>query len=185
MSPIYTNFSKRISYALRHNPKAFGLTLDAAGWVDINDLLKALGKDMTKMPTVADIWYVIDHSEKKRFEIKGDRIRATYGHSIKDKVDLGEPRFPPNLLFHGTAAETFYKHIKNEGIKPMNRQMVHLSTDADTARKVARRHSNDIVVLIIDAPRMCSDGTKFYKTANDGTWLCDFVDSKYFLEVQQ
>ena len=184
MSPIYTNFSKRISYALRHNPKAFGLTLDSSGWVDINDLLKAIGKDMTRMPTVADIWYVIDHSEKKRFEIKGDRIRATYGHSIAEKVDMGEPRMPPETLFHGTAAETFYSHIEKEGIKPMNRQMVHLSTDVKTADKVAHRHGNLIIVIAVDAKRMWNDGIKFYKTANDGTWLCNFVDSKYFLEVQ-
>lgn len=183
MTHIYTNLSKRISYALRHNPKAFGLTLDSAGWVGVDDLLKALGKDMTRQPSVSDLWYIIDHSEKKRFEIKGDRIRATYGHSVAGKVDLGEPTVPPDTLFHGTAAKTFYSHIEKEGLKPMNRQMVHLSTDVATARKVALRHGDSIVIIAVDAKRMWNDGIKFYKTANDGTWLCDFVDSKYFTQV--
>lgn len=184
MNRIYTNFSKQVSYALRHNPTAFGLTLDAAGWVKVDDLLKAINKDRTRDATISDLWYVIDHSEKKRFEIVGDKIRATYGHSFADKVDLGKPTIPPNVLFHGTAAGSFYFHIEEEGIKPMSRQAVHLSADVATAQKVAKRHSHHTVVIMIDAQRMWSDGIQFWRTANDGTWLCEFVDKKYFLEVQ-
>lgn len=184
MSPLYTNLSKTISYALRHNPKGFGLTLDSAGWVEVNDLLASLNKQWSKEVGVKDLWYIIDHSEKKRFEIVGNRIRATYGHSFADKVDLGQPSVPPEALFHGTASSTFEDHIEVEGLKPMNRQMVHLSTDVATARKVALRHSQHIVIITIDAEEMWKDGVNFYKTANDGTWLCDYVDPKYFLDVQ-
>lgn len=184
MNRTYTNLSKTISYALRHNPGAFGLTLDSAGWVEVMDLLNAVNKDSTRAATVSDLWYIIDHSEKKRFEIDGSRIRATYGHSVAEKIDLGEPTVPPDTLFHGTAAETFYLHIETEGLKPMNRQMVHLSTDVATARKVALRHSGRIVLIAIDAKRMWQDGIKFYRTANDGTWLCGSVDCKYFVEYE-
>ena len=34
--------SKAISYALRHNPNEFGITLDSKGWVDMSILLAAL-----------------------------------------------------------------------------------------------------------------------------------------------
>ena len=34
--------SKRLSYVLRHRPDSVGLTLDDAGWVDVEALLDAL-----------------------------------------------------------------------------------------------------------------------------------------------
>ncbi len=35
--------SKRLSHLLRHAPGSAGLTLDAAGWVDVDALLTVLG----------------------------------------------------------------------------------------------------------------------------------------------
>lgn len=183
MDKTHTHLSKTISYALRHNPKAFGLTLDPEGWVSLEALLAALSKDRGSPVSLADINYILANSEKKRFEIQGSKIRATYGHSVPDKVDLGKPAAPPETLFHGTSAKAFHDHIEHEGLKPMSRQMVHLSKDFATARKVASRHSKDIIIIAIDSSEMWKDGINFYRTANDGTWLCDFVDPKYFLDA--
>ena len=38
-------------------------------------------------------------------------------------------------------------------------------------------------LIAIDSGEMWKDGINFYRTANDGTWLCDFVDPKYFLDA--
>lgn len=79
----YINLSKEISYALRHNPKEFGLTLDEDGFCNIQDLLDSInkehkfGRDITK----EDLEYIIKNSSKVRHEIKGNKIRALYGHS--------------------------------------------------------------------------------------------------------
>lgn len=40
----YTSLSKEISYALRHAPQEYGLTLDEQGWVDVESLVTALKK---------------------------------------------------------------------------------------------------------------------------------------------
>ena len=78
MTHQQTRISKTISYALRHRPDEFGLNLDAEGWVSIKDLIKAASSNLGFAISQQDIEEIIARSEKKRFEISGDRIRATY-----------------------------------------------------------------------------------------------------------
>jgi putative RNA 2'-phosphotransferase len=90
--------SKRLSSVLRHAPDRVGLTLDAAGWVDVDALLAALGW------TRAELEHVVATNDKRRFALDGTgtRIRASQGHSVA--VDLGyAAQPPPPVLFHGTA----------------------------------------------------------------------------------
>ena len=101
MTKTQTKISKAVSYALRHRPDEFGLKLDAEGWVDINDLTKAVSKNLHFAIGREDIEEIISLSEKKRFEILGNRIRATYGHSFDRKIEF-KPVEPPEVLYHGT-----------------------------------------------------------------------------------
>ena len=93
--------SKRMSKALRHDPGRVGITLDAAGWVPVSDLLAALGVDR------AAVDEVVASNDKRRFTVETgpdgvERIRANQGHSVT--VDLGlAPLPPPELLYHGTS----------------------------------------------------------------------------------
>ena len=170
--------SKTISYALRHNPAEFELTLDAEGWVDCDDFIAALAKHHPPVYlTKADIVAIIAESDKKRFEILDGKIRATYGHSMAEKIKF-EPSVPPEILFHGTARR-FISSIKQEGLKPMNRQYVHLSSDLDTAMKVGKRHDSKPVIFEVQAGQMYRDGVVFYHSGNDGTWMCEAVNPKY------
>jgi putative RNA 2'-phosphotransferase len=65
------------------------------------------------------------------------------------------------------------------GLKMMNRQYVHLSSDIRTALAVGKRHDDAPVLLEVDASIMHADGFKFYHSVNDGTWLCSSVPPKY------
>jgi putative RNA 2'-phosphotransferase len=94
--------SKRLSYVLRHHPDSVGLTLDAAGWVDVDELLAALRAHGLRLDR-AQLDQVVATNDKRRFAFDetGTRIRASQGHSVA--VELGyaeEP--PPAVLFHGT-----------------------------------------------------------------------------------
>lgn len=173
--------SKEISYALRHRPEEYGLELDSFGFVLVCDLVNAINKKHKSSTYISenDINDIIRQSDKKRFEIKAGRIHAMYGHSC-DTTIFHKVGIPPNVLYHGTTREAFDKHIVDEGLKPMNRQYVHLSESIDTAKMVAKRRSNDIVVITIDSAKMVKDGILFY-VGNDKVWLCDNVKPKYFL----
>lgn len=182
MNKKLVDISKTISYALRHKPEEFSLKLDNEGWVDFDVFCKALAEH--KPATYVDketIEKIIAESEKKRFELADGRIRATYGHSIDTKIEFKES-IPPNILFHGTSRKA-YDLIRKEGLKPMNRQYVHLSVDAATARKVGLRHDKNPVILVIDSPKMYSDGFKFFHSANDGTWMCESVPKQYIIRA--
>ena len=173
--------SKTMSVALRHDPQSFGLELDPEGWVQTNHLLEALHQ----LPPWAgisetDFHQVIAASEKKRFEIVGDHIRALYGHSVPTKI-IKEATTPPPVLYHGTASRNLDSILK-QGILPMSRQYVHLSEDVETAVKVGRRKASDIVLLKIDTTSRPE--LKFYY-GNDQTWLADEIPPSIIEVVQQ
>ena len=178
MNKILVDVSKTISYALRHRPDEFGLSLDKEGWVDFEVFCRALAS--YKHPVHVDketVEKIITESDKKRFELVDSKIRATYGHSIDTKIEF-KKSIPPNILFHGTSHKA-YDLIRKEGLKPMNRQYVHLSVDAATARKVGSRRDRNPVILVINSSKMYSDGFKFFHSTNDGTWMCESVPSSY------
>ena len=108
-----------------------------------------------------DIRRVVEKSEKKRFEIKRDKIRATYGHTIE--VEQVSPEVePPELLFHGTSRRAVEAILKN-GLQPMKRQYVHLCETIEGAYRVGRRKDTNPVVLQIRARDAFGEGIKFRK----------------------
>lgn len=166
--------SKRMSYVLRHHPESVGLTLDGAGWVELASFAQALGVSR------AAVEAVVRSSDKQRFIIEGDRIRANQGHSID--VDLGyEPSAPPDRLYHGTVAR-FVSSIREHGLLRGERHHVHLSADRATAINVGGRRGKP-VILVIDARAMADADHSFLVTPN-GVWLTEHVPV-VFIEFPQ
>jgi len=166
--------SKYLSKHLRHQPERLGLTLDAAGWVEIDDLMAACAAHGFPF-TRAELDHVVAANDKKRFAIDGTRIRASQGHSVE--VELGlPPATPPAYLYHGTVARSL-DAIRAEGLRPMNRHDVHLSADRETATRVGARRGRP-VVLSVDAGAMHRDGHVFQVSAN-GVWLTKAVPPRY------
>ncbi|MEU5374937.1 RNA 2'-phosphotransferase [Streptomyces sp. NPDC005968] len=166
--------SKYLSKHLRHQPERIGLTLDEAGWVEIDTLLAAAAAHGFRI-TRAELDHVVACNDKKRFAVEGGRIRASQGHSVD--VDLGlPPATPPAYLYHGTVARHL-DAIRAEGLRPMNRHDVHLSPDRETATRVGARRGRP-VVLGVDAEAMHRDGHVFHVSAN-GVWLTRSVPPRY------
>jgi putative RNA 2'-phosphotransferase len=178
MSTPDAALSKWMSWALRHDPTAAGIVLDAAGWVAVRDLLTAAARE-GHVAQLADLQRVVASSDKKRFALSADgsRIRANQGHSVA--VDLGlMPLQPPELLFHGTA-DRFLPSIRQSGLIKGARQHVHLSADTQTAQAVGSRHGKAII-LTVTAGQMAREGYPFYRSEN-GVWLTDSVPLKYLV----
>jgi putative RNA 2'-phosphotransferase len=170
--------SRFLSYVLRHHPEEIGIELDAAGWVDVGALLRALEANGRRLGEDQLRRLVEVGTDKRRLELRGNRIRAAQGHSVP--VELGlEPLRPPDELFHGTARR-FLDRIRREGLRPMERNHVHLSADRETAEAVGARHGA-VVVLTVDAARRYAGGTAFYRAAN-GVWLTGALPPEYLRE---
>lgn len=171
-----TAASKFLSFVLRHEPGAVGITLDSGGWVEVNVLLDACAEHARPLSR-AELDEVVATSPKQRFALSddGQRIRANQGHSTA--VDLGyEPAEPPDVLFHGTVRRLL-PSIRDKGLLRMERHHVHLSPDEATARAVGGRRGKP-VVLRIDARAMRVAGHAFFCTPN-GVWLTDTVPSSF------
>ncbi len=160
--------SKFLSLVLRHKPDSIGLDLDEHGWADIDSLIERASRQGRTL-TRAVIDEVVATNEKKRFAISDDgaRIRASQGHSIAVDLEL-KAVMPPDMLFHGTATR-FLTSIREHGLRPGNRQHVHLSKDEKTARIVGARHGEPII-LGVRAAAMHRDGHRFFLSDN-GVWL--------------
>ncbi len=170
--------SKFLSLVLRHKPEAIGLALDPEGWALIDELISKAHLELTP----ALIEQIVATSDKQRFAISDDglSIRANQGHSID--IDLGlDPVAPPQTLYHGTASR-FLNSIKQQGLRPQNRQYVHLSADIETAIKVGQRHGKP-VVLEIPALQLHQTDHRFFQ-ANNGVWLTKLVGPEYLTELK-
>ncbi len=178
MTIDYRQLSKTIAVALRHDPEKFGLTLDAEGWTPVKDLLAALRSRRREWRnlTEADLAAMIEQSTKRRYELADGRIRAYYGHSIAEKIEK-TPAEPPQVLYHGTTPQAVAS-ILADGLKPMSRQYVHLSTDSQTARLVARRRTAAPVILEVQALAAHRAGIAFY-LGNEDVWLAEHIPPQF------
>jgi putative RNA 2'-phosphotransferase len=168
-----SSLSRLLAYALRHDPGALGVTLDGAGWVQVEVLLAALAAngrtvDLAALERVVD---GVGAGGKRRFELVDGRVRAAQGHSLP--VDLGlAAEVPPAVLFHGTVGRCL-AGIRADGLLPGSRRHVHLSATREEAAVVGARRGRP-VVLTIDAAGMYADGAVFHVAAN-GVWLTEHV----------
>lgn len=179
----YQELSIEVSYALRHAPWEYELELDDDGWVGVDQLLTALKQNSKWIDVkMADLAHMISESEKKRHEIVDGRIRAFYGHSVPNKI-LKNQVTPPAILYHGTAKKV-KDSILQEGLKPNQRQYVHLSKDVETAMQVGKRRDSNPIIFEIDTKLACENGVKFY-LGDEEVWLADLIPPKYLNAIEK
>ena len=177
-----TKLSKFLSLILRHQPERFALAIDGEGWASLPEVMEILhGLPNFRWATHADVVAVVEEGSgdaKQRFEVKDNRIRARYGHSLAQPISY-EPCTPPAILYHGTSQRTLAA-IRSEGLRPMGRQYVHLSSDPETAMRVGARHDEQPVILAVRAADAYAGGIVFHQ-ADKAVFLArhipvEFVD---------
>ncbi|MGB9777221.1 MAG: RNA 2'-phosphotransferase [Anaerolineae bacterium] len=177
--------SKFLALLLRHQPERFGLKLDAEGWASLPEVLEILrGLPNFRWATRADVMELVEKGsgdDKRRFEVAGDRIRARYGHTVPLQADL-PPCTPPDRLYHGISPRAL-NPIRQEGLRPLRRQYVHLSADRETAARVGARHIPHPVVLTVRAAEAAEAGILFHQ-ADESTYLARSIPPE-FLEFPE
>ena len=141
-----TETSKRLSWLLRHGAPSEGIAMDAAGWVAVADVLRALRL------TRAELAEVVELNTKSRLDLRGEQIRASQGHSTEgmpvthDALEASWARFVgEGPIWHGTAVESL-PGIAREGIVPQARTHVHLASALDS--KVGKRASVHVMIEV-------------------------------------
>jgi putative RNA 2'-phosphotransferase len=166
--------SRFLAFVLRHHPEEAGLELDDRGSVDLDAMVEGMrARPGFEAITRDKIEHLAATDEgAARFEIQDNRIRARYGHSLAQAIQH-EPADPPADLFHGTTPDSA-EQILAEGLKPGDRQRVHLSVDTPAAREVGGRRCTDPVILRIDTAGAAKAGVRFYPAAPT-VWLSDDI----------
>ena len=102
------------------------------------------------------------------YDETGTRIRAVQGHSVS--VELGyAPSSPPAELFHGTHPGAV-DAILAEGLKPMQRQHVHLSPDVRDRPRASARAAASRSSCASTRRGWPPAGAEFFR-ADNGVWL--------------
>lgn len=178
MDDLHVNLSKFLSKVLRHDPAMIGVSLDAQGWTQVDDLLLKAERHGKRI-SLNLLKQIVANDSKQRYAFSDDGlfIRANQGHSVE--VDLGlASRQPPDVLYHGTPRQ-FVDSIRRQGLLKGKRHHVHLSVDVPTAIKVGERRGKP-VVLEVQAAAMYQAGLVFYRSEN-GVWLTESVPPQYIL----
>lgn len=162
--------SKYMSYVLRHHPPE---TMMKNGFLPLDDLLELVHEKYDV--DIKFIQSIVKSDEKERFEIRNNKIRAIYGHSIPVLIPL--PEADIDILYHGTTEKAAH-HIMKEGLQSKGRQKVHLSPTVKVAVEVGKRKCKNPVVLRIDARKASKEGIPIEKASNL-VYVADFIPPKY------
>lgn len=169
------NLSKRMSYALRHNPEQYALDMAEDGSVELLHFCQSLNMSQ------ATVEHIVCYDNKQRFTIDGGRVWANQGHSIAVNTlltpVLAGQDTTPSVLYHGTKA-AFVDSIRHLGLVRKTRQYVHLSGDYDTAITVGARRKGQTVILLVDVAELLAAGHTLWKSAN-GVYLTESVPPEF------
>jgi putative RNA 2'-phosphotransferase len=165
-----------ISGALRHFPDDLGLAMNQHGWVDLDVLCDAM-RTRYKWASKEKLFSIIESDEKNRYEVKGNKIRARYGHSVDIDLDYPENTLPE--LYYGVSREEV-DILLEKGIKPIKQRYVHMSTSVEKAREVASIHTDDPVLLVINAAEAQNNGVTML-SATENIVLSEEIPAQYLV----
>ncbi len=168
---------------LRHFPDRYALTIDPRGWIPLAQIVRAINQ---KHPAyhwlrVVHLVAIAETDPKGRYEVRDDRIRATYAHTVEVDLDLPTGNIPELLYYPVTAEEAAI--VLEVGLKPSDRRKVHLSRTAADAHSAGSVRSPAPVILEIDAGRARAAGIVIMQ-AGKTVFLVDQVPPEYLRRTE-
>ena len=162
---------------LRHFPDRYGVAIDPHGWVVLPEMVRAIGRKhpMYHWLRPQHLVAIAETDAKGRYEVRDDRVRATYGHTLEVDLDLPTEGIPERLFFPVTADEAAI--VLEVGLKPSDRRKVHLSKTAAAARAAGKVRTPEPVILEIDARRAQEQGIVIMQ-AGKTVYLADQIPAE-------
>ncbi|MCI4357431.1 MAG: RNA 2'-phosphotransferase [Thermoplasmata archaeon] len=163
---------------LRHFPEKYGLEMEPHGWIPLPQLVQAISGRHRGYHWLRPhhLVAIAESDPKGRYEVRDDKVRATYGHTLEVDLDLPTEDIPDELFFPVTPEEA--PIVLEVGLKPSDRRRVHLSKTAEDARAAGAVRHPDPVILAIDTRAARDDGLVIMKAART-VYLTDQVPPKF------
>lgn len=156
----FCDIHRKLLRALRHAPKEFNLEMDANGWVRIDQIYAWFDLTLPELRSLGIKKVIAGHGP--RLALKGNYIRANYGHSCLEYSPM-ETSLPNAPLFHGTTGDVL-PLIEMFGLTPGYRRFVQLTTDFRYASEIAKNRGSQPVILCVDTKKANKRGVQFFDT---------------------
>ena len=177
------SLARRLALVLRHAPENFDLEMDINGWIDVKEIIRQFKKQGGKRFHWLRPHHFAAISEtdpKGRYEIRGNTIRATYGHTVEIELDLPTDNIPDSLFYPCNPAEA--ENIMEVGISPSGRAHVHLSASIRSAAEAGQVHFPLPTILEVDTAQMNAAGETIWH-AGVTVYLVDSVPPQYITAI--
>ena len=92
----YDRLSKYLSLILRHHPEVIGISLDAHGWADVDELIIGIGQKKKFSREILEEIVRTDKKQRYSFNEDGTKIRANQDQSHSAFFSI---TFHPTLSF--------------------------------------------------------------------------------------
>ena len=163
-----------VAGGLRHFPRDLGLEMDSCGWVDLSKLGEVV-QSRHRWASKEQVVALVQSDPKQRYEIRDQRIRARYGHSID--IELDHPESHHSWLYYG-ASEEEADRILEIGLKSASQRYVHLSVTAQKAWEVAGYRTGNPRVIQVDAAPAREAGVRMM-TVNDDIVISEKIPARF------
>lgn len=149
-----------LAYMLGRNPAEFGLVPDAAGFVRLRDLLKALHEEEGfRHVREADIRALPLCHPAADIEIEENRARCRR-RGLAAAGEEEPPAEPPRLLYAAIRRRA-WPFVHRNGLAPAGQAPAILCADREFALRLGRRIDPDPVILTVDVRRAAASGVPF------------------------
>lgn len=165
--------------ALRHFPDRFGLQMDGRGWVDLDefvDQVRNRKRQYRRWLRRHHIVALVETDEKGRYQIDGGMLRATYAHSVDVNLDDLPEANLPELYF--PVSEEELELVLETGLRPTDRNMIHLSSTPEKAYSAGRVHFADPIILKVNVTDATSAGNYIFR-AGKSVYVTDAVEPEF------
>ncbi len=167
--PDAVRISKTIAFLLRHRPEVGGLSPDAQGYVTVVALAVAVSKLMRAEVGPDHIQVVVEQARSRRFEIRGDQIRAL------DRSRGRPTAIPPDICYHATTEKHVQSYLEKQSLSTNRGRSVYLSHDESQAWRAAHRMGGQARVLYVDTSRARRHGVRFFRDKRSGLYHADAI----------
>jgi putative RNA 2'-phosphotransferase len=162
---------------LRHFPDRYGLAVEPHGWIELGAISRAIAQrhPVYRWLRPQHLVAIAETDGKGRYEVRDDRIRATYGHTLEVDLDLPTDNIPDHLYYPVTTDEAAI--VLEVGLRPSDRKRVHLSKTAADAVAAGKVRTPEPIVLEVDARRARDEGIVIMR-AGKTVYLADRIPAE-------
>jgi len=149
---------------------------DQNGWVELPELAAAVGTQLERDVSVAELETAARRGPGPRFDI--DRPRGRIRGASRRSRYTG-----PDILYHASTADQFERYRTQGMLTAGRNRRVFLSVSESHAWRVAHRFNRKPEVLFVDAGRARRSGVRFNRSRS-GLYMSDPIPLKHVLNLR-